>query len=547
MTSSIGLWLTAIGAVAAIACRASPPSGIFACVDHADCPRGMHCASDATCYRGVPEGSSAKDPISQLAGASGRDERSRPDDNAAGARRPGAMNAVAPVPAGNGAARGGEGGVPSAMPNAAGAESPAPSGSAVATVGEACSTPDEHACSSNQASAVLRCDGMRWTFERVCPGGQGVHCDPGPRPGGGRCRYVTPSCSEIDAGTLMCIGGHVHACEAGGTSVLAQACEGDSPHCEGGRCSCRTLCNGACTSFNTDNKNCGKCGNDCYDGYCSMGVCQPAVIVEETAFVTALAIEGYSLLWLTRNGSLKRTLATAPDPVELAQLPPGENGSFLLADGEQVFVVDPILGSVTRVPLAGGSPAPVVTGETQLMDAVLDAEYVYWIGGTNGTIYRSPKAGGTAVALANDVGAQHLVESGSYLYYGGNYPRLYRLPKEGGGAPTPIALETRAHRLALADGYVYYDTNLGLRRIATAGGAETTVLAAAIQCTNFRVYGAYLFCSDGTTVTRYLLSDSRQHTVALTGGGSISSFVVDAQFVYAADGVRILRSRDRPE
>jgi hypothetical protein len=61
-------------------------------------------------------------------------------------------------------------------------------------------------------------------------------------------------------------------------------------------------------------------------------------------------------------------------PIQDASLP------LFLAVGEaDVFVADPNLGQVWRIPRQGGEAVSVASGQTDLSYIVADEEFVYWL------------------------------------------------------------------------------------------------------------------------------------------------------------------------
>jgi hypothetical protein len=84
-------------------------------------------------------------------------------------------------------------------------------------------------------------------------------------------------CQACPSGTVACNGGCVDKTTDTNCSGCGIACGGGT-HCTNGACTCpsaTTLCGGKCVNTATDNGNCGACGHGCFGGTsCLNGLCQ---------------------------------------------------------------------------------------------------------------------------------------------------------------------------------------------------------------------------------------------------------------------------------
>jgi hypothetical protein len=78
---------------------------------------------------------------------------------------------------------------------------------------------------------------------------------------------------------------------------------------------------------------------------------------------------------------------------------------------------------VMKVPLAGGAPTMLATGQNTIFDLVIDSTTVYWndwgqqtLTMTNGSLVSVPIAGGTPTTIAAHVQAYDVAVDGTSLY-----------------------------------------------------------------------------------------------------------------------------------
>jgi hypothetical protein len=169
----------------------------------------------------------------------------------------------------------------------------------------------------------------------------------------------------------------------------------------------------------------------------------------------------------------------------LADVPSGRGATVVGVDDDEVWWIElvpagdePQTTDVLATPRGGGASRRVLTGLTGLQAIVVDADGVYWLGGTEGrgAIHGASKTTGDSVTLAVDVPVYYdrvLEVAGASLFWL-DYPhglhgpmRVRTMPKGGGSAPETIAEPFPvANKLLLDDGHVYWAQD-GARSIAT--------------------------------------------------------------------------------
>ncbi len=147
----------------------------------------------------------------------------------------------------------------------------------------------------------------------------------------------------------------------------------DAPSCATGR----TACGGTCVDLQTDDANCGGCGLACVPG-CNHGRCTVTLATPGLIMATGLAVDATRVYWTDRDA-----------------------------------------GAVASVPVGGGNPTTLATGQTQPSALAVDAAHIYW--STQTSLMMAPVGGGSATTLvsnAPDIG--QLVASAGRVY--GNTP-----------------------------------------------------------------------------------------------------------------------------
>jgi hypothetical protein len=196
-----------------------------------------------------------------------------------------------------------------------------------------------------------------------------------------------------------------------------------------------------CVNLMTDPDNCGTCGTACAAGAdCNAGTCTTAPTVVATL-----------------------TGCTAPPATAMADAPRA-TPRMILANGVFYFS-DPGKGTISSIPVAGGMPTELISGEMEPDSLAVDATSIYWSTRVDNTIRKMPLAGGTATTLitldapdldfggANPNPPTMIAVSGNLLYFT-HKADIFSIPTTGVGAGdagsgTPPTLPDLAHCMTL--------------------------------------------------------------------------------------------------
>ncbi|HTM44935.1 MAG TPA: hypothetical protein VL137_08270 [Polyangiaceae bacterium] len=199
-----------------------------------------------------------------------------------------------------------------------------------------------------------------------------------------------------------------------------------------------------CVSLMTDPANCGTCGNACDAGAdCNAGTCTMAPSAVATL-----------------------TGCTAQDPTAAARPSP----RMILANGV-FYITDPGKGTVSSLPVAGGTPTSIAANQMEPDSLAVDATSVYWANRGDNTIHKAPLAGGADTTLltldapsSDFAGADPnpptmIAVSGNLIYFT-HKADIFSIPTTGvaagdAGAGTAPTLPDMAHCMSLPN----YDAN----------------------------------------------------------------------------------------
>jgi hypothetical protein len=235
---------------------------------------------------------------------------------------------------------------------------------------------------------------------------------------------------------------------------------------------------------------------------------------------------------------------------------------FVVGASDGVFVYGFGGGALERMAIAGGAVERLVEVPegSRLETLALDDAAVYWVelGESNqhvpGHVWRAPKTGGAATALATSVMPVSLALADDAVFFTDRFGGVYRVSKAGGAAaselvPNQLLDDHVAGGTALDATFVYFAwssfADHRLRRVPRAGGAVEDV--AALPSFSFAVAaaGGALFIGGGAEsdgVVRRV--DPATGAVAdVFASEPANAFAVDSGFVYVATDAHILRVR----
>lgn len=193
---------------------------------------------------------------------------------------------------------------------------------------------------------------------------------------------------------------------------------------------------------------------------------------------TPFAVDATSI-YAADSDKVVRVPLNGGQPVLLYRGPDGPNGIVDLAvDGAELFFLEET--TVRRLSTSGGAAVTVAThaGLHQPFAMLLDATRVYWADMAG--VYAAPRAGGPAVALAQNLAAVNSIATdGLHVYFGeGDAGRVARVAV-GGGAVEFVGTAGLFSRIpiAVSDTDVYW-RDAAMQRIqrrAKGSGAELTL------------------------------------------------------------------------
>jgi hypothetical protein len=318
---------------------------------------------------------------------------------------------------------------------------------------------------------------------------------------------------RLDAGSEPTCENHTSTESCGASCSF---CPGPPAHghatCDGAACGIACdpgflACNAACVDLQTDGANCGVCGHDCLGGECTAGQCQAVTLLSGLDWPTRIAVDATNIYWTSSEA-----------------------------------------GTVTKMPIAGGSQTVLATGQKGATGIAVDASSVYWATYLNNALTKMPQTGGPFGNLYSAVDPQDgpfaVAVDASNVYWtsfwGGT---VLAMPKKGGAAPTTLfsGANTNPDGVAVDATYLYF-SYLGnveptdgttIMKLPLAGGAPTTVTTVPTVVSDIAVDASRIYWTteyDGTVVQMPLGGGSP--TTLVSGLFYPDGIAVDAAAIY---------------
>jgi hypothetical protein len=246
-------------------------------------------------------------------------------------------------------------------------------------------------------------------------------------------------------------------------------------------------CSGSDTQ--TDNQNCGACGNRCSasapsTATCALGRCLVTLAASDT--YARFAVGASDVYWTIWGGTEVMKVPTGGgSPVAFVSGQSSPNG--LALDATHVYWTNyDLYGTVSKAPIAGGRPITLATNQTFPPTVTVHATGVYWTTwasyGRNGSVMKLPSSGGGPVTVASRQDHPDAISLDATDVFWTSGGTLMKAPIAGGTPTTFISAPGAYGRLVVSGGNAYYcqyeeDADVGTVMKVPTGGGTPVVLA----------------------------------------------------------------------
>ena len=233
---------------------------------------------------------------------------------------------------------------------------------------------------------------------------------------------------------------------------------------------------------------CSKCG-------CSA----PTVLATDSAGLGDLAVDATSVYWVNGNGSVLKV-----------PIGGGETTTLEVADARDLAVDSTNLywtgsSTVMKVATSGGTPTALVTGQASPGAIAVDGTHVYWTDSVTGTVSMVPLGGGSPTTLAEGQTADAIAVDATSVYwtnFNGDAPGATIMKVAiGGGTVTTLAAGTRSpYGIAVDATNVYWTSDGAVRSVPKGGGNPARLFPVELPAPGGPYFEPMGVAVDGTSV-----------------------------------------------
>jgi len=298
-------------------------------------------------------------------------------------------------------------------------------------------------------------------------------------------------------------------------------------------------------ALSSDPRNCGMCGKTCGVEDCQDAACTPRVLVTGLAVTGGIAVDTKTVYFLTNT-----TIDSVPlQGGTVSELATGLTDlNYLAIDSTNAYVsIEPPTGTgpILGVALTGGTPFTLAPNREQPNGVAAIGGALFWAeqgdGGMNGAVLSVPVGGGTpVVVVSGQIGPEQLAVDSKSVYFsnwdwGGT--TVVQAARDGGATDTLASLP-RPLGIAIDPSNVYFSNigDAGTLNQAPKGGGAVLLLASSPSAGSIASDGTDVYWSDSVLKTLQKVHVGGGAVVTMLNGlGKPYGIAVDDTSVYLVD------------
>jgi formylglycine-generating enzyme required for sulfatase activity len=276
--------------------------------------------------------------------------------------------------------------------------------------------------------------------------------------------------------------------------------------------------------MSNDSANCGACGTVCALVTLASGRAGPAAIaVDATNAYWTDSADG-TVMKVPLDGGVPTLLASGQTPEFVTSFP-----TPIAVDATSVYWTN--THAVMKVALGGGAPTTLATGLSQPGAMAVDATNVYWTDGSAGAVMKVPLGGGTPVTLASVATTPNSIAvDGTSVYWTNTDGTVMKAPIGGGNALTLAVGQVAPRTIAVDATSVYWTNSPGaVMKLALAGGTPVALGA----------FGGVSFTMVVNATGIYSPTADKVMAMPLTGGTPVTLSTTNGAYSIAVAGTKV--------